>query len=247
MCRMMAVVGSRESAVQLATRFRAEAHEGRVGLGMTPGHKDGWGIVYADSTGALHHAGRSPLDAATDPAYPIAVARLASSRAVGAILAHVRKSTAGAKTVANTHPFIAEGLAFAHNGTVRGIAPEGQSDSKALFERVLAERRKGASVEDALATLSKFVAERFTYTSLTVLLTDGRSVWGLRRIGNDPVACADDACPADYYTLGHARLPDGSVVVSQEHEILHIDGWAPIADGAIITVAPDGRVTTRAT
>ena len=66
----------------------------------------------------------------------------------------------------------------------------------------------------------------------------------MRRIGADPVVCAPEACPQDYYTLGHATLPDGSVVVSQEHELLGIPGWTPVADGEMVRVGPDGNVTT---
>ncbi|MFA5860855.1 MAG: class II glutamine amidotransferase [Candidatus Thermoplasmatota archaeon] len=243
MCRMMAVVGSRASAAQLVTRFRAEAHVGRVGAGMAPGHKDGWGIVFADAEGQLCYAGRSTLDAVVDDEYPRAVARLGAAR--GTVLAHVRKASLGSRKLDNTHPFIEEGLALAHNGTVWGYAPEGENDSRALFAAILAERRKGASVEDALSTLARDVDARCRYSSLTLLLTDGRSAWGLRRIGNDPAACAPEACAPDYYTLGHAKLPDGTVVLSQEHEVLHIDGWRGVADGDIITVAPTGHVTMR--
>ena len=38
---------------------------------------------------------------------------------------------------------------------------------------------------------------------------------------------------------------DGTVVVSQEHELLGIPGWAPIEDGELVRVAPDRSVTTR--
>ncbi|MEA3202032.1 MAG: hypothetical protein QOE90_3460 [Thermoplasmata archaeon] len=237
MCRMLGVVGTPAAARDLIARFRVEASQGRVGQGMAPGHRDGWGIVHVDD--GLRHAGRSTLDAARDPAYPEAAARVTGTPA----LVHFRKSTLGAKTPENTHPFVEDGFAFCHNGTVRGVAAPGESDSRALFARLLAEIRKGAAPAEAIATLARDVDARCTYTSLTFLLTDGRSLWGFRSVGNDPVACAEDACPQDYYTLGHATLPDGSVVVSQEHEILGIAGWTPVPDGALVTVTPERRVS----
>lgn len=258
---MVAVVGTRAAGVDIARRFRREAHEGRVARGAAPGHRDGWGIAYADANGALRYAGRSTADAATDPAYTEALDTLAagagargvagasedqaarSSRIV--MLAHVRKMTLGAKAIENTHPFLAEGLALAHNGTVHGFAAPGQNDTRALFARLLDERRRGASVGDALVALARDVEARSTFTSLTLLVTDGASLWGLRLVGNDPVACAPEACASDYYTLGHATLADGSVVLSQEHEVLGLAGWTPIADGALVHVDPHGRIRTR--
>lgn len=237
MCRMMAIVGDVAAHRALIERFRIEASDGKVGRNMQPGHRDGWGIVHGD----LEYAGRSALDAASDPQY-LTAAREARGRVA---VVHFRKATLGAKTPENSHPFVAEGLALAHNGSVFGIAPPGESDTRELFARILNERRKGASVEDAIANVAQDVARRYRFTSLTLLVTDGTSVWGLRLIGNDPVACAEDACPQDYYTLGYATLQDGSVVVSQEHEIIAIRGWTPVADGGLVTVAPDGKVETR--
>jgi predicted glutamine amidotransferase len=237
MCRMMGLVGDVAANRALFERFRIEASEGNIGRNMQPGHRDGWGIVHD----GLQYAGRSALDAAVDPEY-VKAAREARGP-VG--LVHFRKATAGAKSAENSHPFIAEGLAFAHNGSVFGIAQPGQSDSKEVFSRILDERRKGASVEDAIATVARDVDKRYRYTSLTLLVTDGSTLWGLRKIGNDPVACADEACPQEYYTLGVAKMPDGSVVVSQDHEIIGLKDWHGIADGEIVTVTSGRTVSTR--
>lgn len=234
---MMGLVGDVSAHRALFERFRVEASDGNVGRNMQPGHRDGWGIVH----GKLEYAGRSALDAATDPEY-LNAARAARGNAA---IVHFRKATFGAKAAENSHPFVAEGLALAHNGSVFGISQPGESDTRELFARILDERRKGASVEDAMAIVARDVVHGYRFTSLTLLLTDGATLWGLRKIGNDPVACSAEACPQDYYTLGYATLPDGSVVVSQEHEIIGIRGWKPIADGELITVTPDKRVERR--
>ena len=240
MCRMMAVVGGGAAVAPLLSRFRAEASDGRVARGAQPGHVDGWGIAFAGADGALHHAGRSIDDASRDPTYAAAVERVGAAPRVA--LAHVRKATRGSRTLDNTHPFIERGYAFAHNGTVDGIAKPGENDSRVLFARILGEIEKGASVVDAIARLARDVDAHRSYTSLTILLTDGASLWGLRRVGNDPVACAPEACPADYYTLGYAALPQGGIVVSQEHEILGLAAWTPVGDGELLHVGPNGHV-----
>src|SRR5438067_10380810 len=169
MCRMLAVVGSRAAAVDLAARFQIEASKGRVGATMAPGHKDGWGLVYAEHANDLRYAGRSIEDAARDPAYPVAVEALrARAPARTVLLAHVRKQTLGERTLEDTHPFVGGGFAFCHNGTVRGLAPQGQSDSRAMLARLLAEMAKGAAPEDAVSTLAHDIEARGRerYTSM---------------------------------------------------------------------------------
>src|SRR5439155_3503090 len=113
MCRMLAAVGPRATLVDLASRFQVEAAKGRVGATMTPGHKDGWGLVYAEHKNDLRYAGRSIDDASTDPTYPAAVAalRAAAPERRTVLLAHVRKQTLGEKTLEDTHPFVAGGFA----------------------------------------------------------------------------------------------------------------------------------------
>lgn len=239
---MLAVVGDRARAAQQLARFRRLASTGRVAKGAAPGHRDGWGIVHAED-GRVAHAGRSTLDASTDPAFDAAVARVAQAPGRGAVVAHLRKASLGAVALENTHPFVEDGLAFCHNGTVEGVAPPGENDSRALFGRVLEDVRKGQAVHEALARLSREVAARHTYTSLTLLVTDGAQVWGLRQVGNDPRRCAPEACAPDYYTLGYALLDDGTVVLAQEREGLA--GWTPFADRSLVMVAADGAIRAR--
>ncbi|SRR5581483_1928223 len=238
MCRMLGVVAPGGVPADLFSRFRGQASEGRVGKGMAPGHRDGWGIVRYQN-GEPSYAGRSAQDAAADPEYLRALGALRDAR--GVALGHLRKASAGARDVANSHPFVEGRWAFCHNGTVWGVAPPGESDSRALFARLLASLRAGAEPEAALEALAREVDASCRYTSLTCLLTDGRGLWGLRKVGNDPVACADDACPAEYYTLGVARV-GGATVVSQEHEFLGLGGaaWAAVPDGGIVSVDASG-------
>jgi predicted glutamine amidotransferase len=108
-------------------------------------HKDGWGVAYYDASQGLAVAhGVSPAHA--DPEFD-RVSRLLSSHAV---VAHVRLGTVGAVHQKNTHPFLYEQWAFAHNGTIRNferhqaqieglIAPhlrsriQGETDSERCF------------------------------------------------------------------------------------------------------------------
>lgn len=240
MCRMLAAVGPYAEAAPLLRRFRHEADRGKRLL-EADGHRDGWGIV-AGAPPA--HAGRSVLDASKDPAFVDAALRVARPSR-GVAMVHLRAASMGAVDVENAHPFVGEGFAFCHNGTVRGLEGPGGSDSRGYFAEVLAETRAGLAPADALAGAARRLAKAHTYSSLTCLLTDGRSLWALRKVGDDPEECADQACAADYYTLGVSRV-GGLLVVTQEHESLPTGAaWETIPDGHLLAVDPDGAWSTR--
>lgn len=241
MCRMMAAVGPFDEAAPFVLRFRDEAFRGKRLLLDKDGHRDGWGIVAGEPPA---HAGRSVLDASADPSYPEAAARLAR-RGRGVSLVHLRAASMGAVDVENAHPFLGDGYAFCHNGTIHGLEGPGGSDSRGYFADVLAEIRSGLAPADALAAVASRLAKTHAYSSLTCLLTDGRTLWGLRKVGDGPQECADKACAADYYTLGVARA-GGLTLVAQERDALP-EGveWDVVPDGFLLTVAPDGGWSTR--
>lgn len=244
MCRMMGVVASEASGgldAGLVARFRQQAR-GHVPPGDSPGHSDGWGIVHYER-GRPTYAGRSTGDAATDPLYEQAVAELRKRRPHGPVLAHVRKASAGALSVDNTHPFVEGRWSFCHNGTVWGFAPQGESDSRALFASLLADITRHGDPEGALRRLVEEVS-RLRYTSLTCLLSDGDTLWGLRKVGNVDEECRD-GCHTEYYTLGVARIGE-QTVVTQEHEFLGIEHWRVVPDGHVVVIGPDGHARVEA-
>lgn len=251
---MMGIVAPHGVDAELVARFQQQAR-GHVAPGDSPGHGDGWGIVHYDERAHPQYAGRSTADAATDPAYEEAVAELRKRRPAGALLAHVRKASAGALSLDDTHPFTRGRWSFCHNGTVFGLAekttqpagrvgtprlaPEGESDSRALFALLMDDIMRGEAPADAIASLVRRV-EPLRHTSLTLLLTDGTTLWGLREVGNVDEECRENACSPDYYTLGLARIGD-QTVVSQEHEFLDVLQWRVVPDRHIVTVRPDGH------
>lgn len=238
---MMGVVAPHGLDPSLVARFRQQAR-GHVAPGDSPGHADGWGIVHYEA-GRPSYSGRSTADAATDPLYDEAVAELQKRRPEGPLLAHVRKASAGARTVDNTHPFTHGRWSFCHNGTIWGVAPEGESDSRALFTHLMDDITAGREPAEAIARLVERV-ETLRYTSLTFLLTDGRTLWGLRKVGNVDEECRA-ACSPDYYTLGVARIGD-QTVVSQEHEFLLVDQWRVVPDGHLVIVDAHGLARVEA-
>jgi predicted glutamine amidotransferase len=121
-------------------------------------HGDGWGM--AVHTGDDWRIERSTSCAARCERFGELVGietRLA--------IAHVRKATVGARTLANTHPFRRGRFAFAHNGTVRDVAAlvartapehlaalEGETDSERLFAFVLTHVDAAGDVERGVAS-----------------------------------------------------------------------------------------------
>ena len=114
MCRLLAYVSpaprSLQDAVQEPTlsSFRALA---RI-------HRDGWGMAWAQpGTAGGVEVRRSTISAAEDPSFVTAATEI---EALAGFL-HLRWASEGfAIAPANTHPFLADGWAFAHNGFVRG-------------------------------------------------------------------------------------------------------------------------------
>lgn len=237
---MMGVMAPHGVDAELFAAFRQQAR-GHVAPGDSPGHADGWGILHYESDMPTY-AGRSMGDAATDPLYPAAVEALRKARPHGPLLAHVRKASAGVIGVDNTHPFTLGRWAFCHNGTVFGFAPEGQSDSRAIFAALHEDITKR---RDPLGAIRRLVGEVscMDYTSLTFLLTDGETLYGLRKVGNVDEECHENACSPDYYTLGVAKIGD-EIVVSQEHEYLGPGGtpWRIVPDGEVVIVSRNGHV-----
>lgn len=191
MCELLAI--SSRHATRLSLSLAALAAHGAAG---TP-TRDGWGAAfYQGADVALYReaapAGNSALAQllqAQGPATPLA-------------LAHIRRATLGAVTLANTQPFARE-LAgrthvFAHNGHLSGIAadphfaldrfrPVGQTDSEhafcALLQRLLplwqdpaappTPQARLAVVAAFAATLRQLGPANFLYADGGVLFAHG--------------------------------------------------------------------------
>lgn len=158
-------------------------------------HRDGWGIARFDEpTPHLH--------VCTAPAFECPrFHEFTSVLKTRTMLAHIRRASVGAVKKANSHPFYARSLAFAHNGNVRHyrqhqreieaeIAPEilqslrGQTDSERCFGMMLTHLDGlGAPSPDdvvrALAKVTRLLAgltarpRQRKPTSLNFLVTNG--------------------------------------------------------------------------
>lgn len=206
------------------------AATGRVPKGIPAGHRDGWGIAAFRGGSPVVYA-RSAKPADEDALYGQTV-RALEAAAPDTVIAHLRKASAGSLDAANAQPFLADGLAFAHNGSIgaRGSC-DGPSDSLRFFRAAIG--RGG----DPFAATEALVAEARAgeYRAMNFLLTDGSKVRAWRD-WNEATDGAEALGLAGYYGLFCATREDVDLVSS---EPLPIDGFTfeEIPNGTSVDLA----------
>ena len=129
-------------------------------VALTKVHGDGWGVATVDRLGDTPHATVSAGSALDDPGFTSAT----HDRRAAAALVHLRWATSGlAVEPHNSHPFVADGIAMAHNGSVKPMAPldamldaeftaslQGTTDSERIFALIRQYRRRTSSLVEAV-------------------------------------------------------------------------------------------------
>jgi predicted glutamine amidotransferase len=181
-------------------------------------HADGWGAAFADN-GAGTRVVKEPVPARTSAGFASAMRVPTPAAAV-----HLRWATGGLTVQdVNTHPFLRDGIAFAHNGHVQDTdraeslidtdlvgPPAGTTDSERYFLAVLTQLRRGASPAEALAAVAAGLAGTPSTSMNCLLLTPEQLVAACL---HDPSLLPPDEVP-DYFHLGADRLigPDDNTV-----------------------------------
>jgi predicted glutamine amidotransferase len=202
-------------------------------------HADGWGLAWYDEQSRLQHA-KTP-----GPAYASAeFASLAASVRTGALIAHLRWATPGfALCMENTHPFIYNQFAFAHNGAVAPneglealIAPHlrehltGTTDSERHFLALLSVFEKAAPIE-AFRIHMNTLRQQLQSTSLNCLLLTPAALYAACDFDpNAPLARRDP----HYFHLHYRVIPDAVVVASTG--LGKRAGWQPLENGHMLVV-----------
>ena len=116
MCRVYGYLSEQPTRIECAlvcsqNSMLRQSVEDRRGFS----NPDGWGLAYyVDDKPHLRHR---IVSASQDRRFPANATRIYTH----ALVAHVRRASVGAVTLANTHPFRAGRWVFAHNGTVPGF------------------------------------------------------------------------------------------------------------------------------
>ncbi len=236
MCRMVGVVSRGAFPSEVLMDLRRVSEVGKVPGWKRLGHRDGWGVA-AFNNGSPYYLARKPVWAARDDTFAEVVKRASSLSPPGFLVAHVRAASRGSATTANTHPFIADNLIFAHNGTIRGFLPRsvrtpvGETDSERL---ALAVAERYDSTQELRTALKAVIREEVLprkFTGAVLIATDGKVLCGYRDYSENEA----------YYDL---KISVGSenVVLFQE-----TDGWSgdevsQIRRREMVTIDPELRI-----
>jgi predicted glutamine amidotransferase len=100
--------------------------------------------------------------------------------------AHTRHATVGDRSTENTHPFCLGPYTFSHNGTILNIARlenvepcAGETDSERLF-RLVMHHLDANDATDGLRYAVRATIERFPFSSLSFLFSDGEKLYAYR-------------------------------------------------------------------
>jgi len=229
MCRLLGVVSDRPVTVADAV--------GEVVLkdfvALTKIHGDGWGVARVEAAGGSPAVVVSAGSALDDPEFIAAAAEVSAP----ASIVHLRWATAGlAVRLENSHPFVADGLAMAHNGSIRPVEPleamltpevaaklRGTTDSERYFALIRQHRRTAANLREAVRDAVSELRAVYPEASLNALvLGEGQLVavhaHARTTLPDDDIEQLSAVdLPAehveDYFALRLARPDDHTVVI----------------------------------
>ncbi len=252
MCRLFAMSGGEEPVsaevwlLDAPDSLRAQSHRNPDGTGL--------GIFDADGRPIVH---KEPISAFSDAGFAYE-ARHERSRT---FLGHVRFASAGAKTLANTHPFEQDERLFAHNGVLAGL-PElerelgedralvkGETDSERLFALITREtRRHDGDVRAGIVAAASWIAAHLPVYSLNLIVTTASEVFALRYpeantlflLERDAGGERGDAPLLHQSALGtRVRSQDAAnrpVVVLASEPMDDDGGWRALAPGELVRI-----------
>jgi predicted glutamine amidotransferase len=256
-CRFWGLIGTGYPAGLIEDDLRSGTITNLRQLGAS--NHDGWGFAsFLPDTlgrllrGPLVRRGRPPSTHPQDPDFDLAVDEIAELNP-RASLGHVRAASSGHFGLPDPHPFLHEGFAFAHNGTVScttmvGLLtgddpgylethpPEyinGYIDSELLFLYLLKYRHahpalpRAEALRDAAAALFEIVAP----ARLNFVMTAGDTLYALRCGGHDeydPVRYYPNAAGSSSVGDPHGKTePSPFWVVASQPVGSDLNLWAP--------------------
>lgn len=240
MCRLLGIYGQTDIWREIALAFSKQAEFGHIPPEETqaPGHKDGWGITMTnqDRT-AMIPVIRQLGSAHENSCYRDAIYTTSATPEI--VLCHLRKASDIIPiSLANAHPFIHNGWAIIHNGTVYNAealprdpwfeTTSDGSDTEHFFHYLLTKiensppGRRAQTIADAIASINT------DYSALNCLLSNGQELYAIRQYRKWD----------DYYTLYTYALPGSSIISSQPVELpqLEPDNWRPLPNNQIVRI-----------
>lgn len=229
MCRLLGVV----STTPISVSDAVGAHVLKDFVALTKVHGDGWGIAQVNEAGSRPQVEVSAGSALDDPAFAAAV----GGRAALAGMVHLRWATNGlAVAPENSHPFLVDGIAMAHNGSIKPAGPldklldpdiaaslRGTTDSERYFGIIREHRRRAPDLAEAVRRAVAQLRPLYPEASLNALvLGEGQLIAvhahahsRLPQEDVDEITAADLPTEhlEDYFALRWARTAVGTLAV----------------------------------
>jgi predicted glutamine amidotransferase len=259
MCRLFAYVAPTASA--------ADAELGPAGIesfvSLAQVHGDGWGWSGIADPGDVPSVQKSVRSAAEDEGFGSALA--AQARAA---MVHLRWATLGLGVQDdNTHPFLADGIAFEHNGSLKPLervrsllSPEsrarmvGETDSEMYFALIREKVADGLALPDAALEAASLLREAFPESSLNAILLDADQLIVVHASAGSTLDAEDiaeilsydlpDEHAEDYFALRWKRKADGTVLIGSTG--VAENDWEALPPESVTTIRlADGSATTQ--
>jgi predicted glutamine amidotransferase len=222
---------------------------------LTAVHGDGWGMAWLDTEQRTIRSTTSATSAVSDPAY----SDLAHQRLSRAGMVHLRWATPGLPVAPeNTHPFVEDGFAFAHNGHIAPLdrleglltpksraAVRGGTDSERYFRFVLQCIAEQGDEAEGLRHALDVLCREFPDASLNALLLTPSLMFGVH-VNSRAVAPLDglrelfpseDEIPPrhtdDYFAMDYRQSEDTVHVISSG---IDPEGWTPVPEDSAAMV-----------
>ncbi len=240
MCRMTGVVFRSSFPTEALMALKQMAETGRIPDEEPRGHRDGWGMA-SFVNGSPKLVGRSIRPAHLDPSFDSAMADAMKLAAPNVLIAHVRAASRGGVAMENTHPFIADGIVLAHNGTFKDFDPKtrsnpkGQTDSERLLMLLMDRCEDGRDLHAALKSVITEDLRSVETRGAVLLVSDGSKLYGYRKV-NDPKR-------EWYYKLHVAEAADAVMLYQEVPEGCALSGRvSEVGDGELVSVSLDLKV-----
>jgi predicted glutamine amidotransferase len=258
MCRLFAFVAPRPSAVD--RELGARGIESFLSLAQI--HGDGWGWAGVADVGDRPSVHKSVESAAKDPSFGTTLA--VDSRAA---MVHLRWATAGMDIEQdNTHPFLADGISFEHNGSLKPVqrAREmlseeslanmvGHTDSEMYFALIREKKAGGLDLSAAAHAAASELRRAFPLSSLNAILLTSDELIVVHANAQSALTEEDvseirqfdlpDEHTEDYFALRWLHKPDGTILIGSTG-VAEPD-WLPLLPESVTAIAlADGDAVT---
>ena len=244
MCRLLSTIGKPKGWTEIVLEFQRQADTGAIPplTGITPGHKDSWGMAMSNTDKTdMKIVGKYLGSAMEANEYKNIIDSLPETPYT--FMCHLRKASPGIQiSLANAHPFKWNKWAFIHNGTVYeadklNASPNFQttsdnSDSEKFFHFLLtyildegSNQTVPEKIIDALLNIN------VPFSSVNSILSNGHELYAIRYCTRHE----------DYFSLLYCETPEGIVISSEVINVpeLKTYKWEEISNRSIIQVAGD--------